>query len=93
LLSVDIGIEDGYPQGYNPGMFMISKGTNFPAPHILYQSNGVNFIVDDTGISPTPEEFRPWEESWSKRLTLVGIVLILLVPFFWVSRKHMFAEK
>lgn len=93
LLSVDIGIEDGYPQGYNPGMFMISKGTNFPAPHILYQSNGVNFIVDDTGISPTPEEFRPWEHFWSRRLTLVAVLLMLLIPFFWKYKIYLQKEK
>ncbi|NCC61523.1 MAG: hypothetical protein EOM12_11405 [Verrucomicrobiae bacterium] len=83
LLSMDIGVEDRYPQGYNPGMFMISKGTNSLPPHILYESNRVSFIVDDTGISPTPEEFRPWEHSWSRRLTLVAVLLMLLIPFFW----------
>ncbi len=93
LLGVDIGVEDRYPQGYNPGMFMISKGTNSLPPHILYESNRVSFIVDDTGISPTPEEFRPWEHSWNKRLILVAVVLILLVPIFLVSRKSMFVGK
>ncbi|MGI6345877.1 MAG: hypothetical protein ACOX2U_01915 [Limisphaerales bacterium] len=93
LLSVDIGVEDRYPQGYNPGMFIISKGTNSLPPHILYESNRVNFIVDNSGISPTPEEFRPWEHSWSKRLILVLIVLILLVPVFLVLRKFMFVGK
>ncbi|NCC61540.1 MAG: hypothetical protein EOM12_11495 [Verrucomicrobiae bacterium] len=86
LLDIEIGTEEAGPKGYVPDMFLATIGTNPTNPVILFESNNVVYRVGKNGLAPLPkpEDFIYQRPKWWG-VTLV--VLILLTPFIWISRK------
>ncbi len=87
LVDMDIGKAPLEGAGYSPGMFLLADGTNTPDPIVLYQANQKTFIVDDSGLTPQPEENKPWEPASSRWLGVTVVCAILIILFLWISRK------
>ncbi len=92
LVELDIGKATLEGAGYSPSMFLLADGTNTPSPIVLHQAKGETFLVDDSGLTPLPEENRPWESTSYKWLGLALVCAILLTPFLW-KFKTKFLEK
>lgn len=87
LVDMDIGKAPLEGAGYSPGMFLLADGTNTPDPIVLHQSNQKTFIVDDSGLTPLPEENKPWEPASSRWLEIAAVCAVLIILFIWISRK------
>ncbi len=93
LADIDIGKATLEGAGYTPSMFLLADGTNTPDPIVLHQANQKTFIVDDSGLTPLPEENKPWESTSYKWLGLALVCAILITPFLWKFKTKFFSEK
>jgi hypothetical protein len=90
---MDIGKAPLEGAGYSPGMFLLAEGTNTPDPIVLHQANQETFVVDDSSLTPLPEENKPWESTSYKWLGLALVCAILITPFLWKFKTKFFSEK
>ncbi|MCK9315017.1 MAG: hypothetical protein M0Q48_02590 [Verrucomicrobia bacterium] len=87
LADIDIGKATLEGAGYTPSMFLLAEGTNTPDPIVLHQANQETFVVDDSSLTPLPEENKPWEFSSYSWMEIAAVCAILIILFIWISRK------